>query len=319
MNAAAVVGGFAAAVRVVPVAIAIALLLAASAVARPVVGVWERFSYIPSVNPSGSPTTPSKGPSSALQNMTVRIYSWETGAAFPLVFRGGRTAIRNRLEYLRTDFTYGEWDPATRGGRDIRRVDQIEYKAYIVHELSAEWKALVYVAPGFASDFDHFDTKQCFAFSGIIGGMRRMSDALTLGTGFTYGHDFGRPLILPILYFKWRATDRLLVKGLLPKGATVVYSVHPAFDCGVVAEAEGDRYHVDPVRYGVENPQMDLAQATVGPYATVHFSKWIHFRVAGGFTVMREWKFRNGSRTIHNLDLQNTVFLSAGLEVGLTP
>ena len=285
---------------------ALAVSTGAGVEAKPEAGLWERFDHIPY---SGA-----RGP---VESLEVRVDSWETGAAFPVVFGDGTTAVRNRIEHRHTNMQYRNRVSSKSVGRDIDHLDLIEYKVYIAQRMSENWRAVVYLAPGFSGDFDSFDPGDSFVLAVAAGALRDFGDRFMLGGGIAYSRDFGRPLIVPVVHFKWRNGGSWSAKGTLPRNVIVTWRASDLVGVGVSGLVEGDRYCLNPADFGVDNPQMGYSVVTAGPAVYLHFSKWLHLILEAGTTVARKWEFRNGAAKIREPDIERSLYGRVRVEVGI--
>ena len=85
----------------------------------------------------------------------------------------------------------------------------------------------------------------------------------------------------------------------------------------MAVKVKGNRYHGDSDVWDVDNPQMMHTTASVGPTAQVHFSKWLHLNLDGGYVFVHNFEFRDGDNVERSLDMERTGYLRAGLQIGM--
>lgn len=246
--------------------------------------------------------------------LEIQTSSWSVGAAFPLAFAKGKVLVLNYINYKRTDFSYRNFPPA---GTEIEQAKSIEYTFFMIDSLSQKWKLVAVVTPGLASDFKADLSNDDFTFAAVFGFIRRMGRNFQLGFGLAYTPDFGEPLPLPFLYIDWKISSNLNANGIIPTNISLVYKLNPSIDLGVSLKVDGNRYHGDPDRYGVDNPLMKYSEGTVSPLIQLHLTKWFHLNVEGGFAFYRNFEFFNGDEKVQSNDLKQTWYLRAGLVIGM--
>jgi hypothetical protein len=88
-------------------------------------------------------------------------------------------------------------------------------------------------------------------------------------------------------------------------------------DAGLRASIGGNRYHGDPDRFGVDNPQMKYSLTTVGPKVQIHFTERLHLNLEGGYTIFRNFSFFDGPTEASNFDMENAFCLRASTVIGM--
>jgi hypothetical protein len=248
------------------------------------------------------------------EDFKIEATSWNLGAAFPLAFSKGKILVMNQINYKRTDFSYQNF-PA--GGTDIDQIQEVEYTFFMIDSLSKKWKMVAVVTPGLASDFEGNVSSDDFTFGAVFGFIRQMSEKFQLGFGIAYMPDFGEPLPLPFLYIDWKIAPKLSVNGILPTNMILTYKLNPKIDLGMSLKVDGNRYHGNPDKFGVDNPLMIYSEGTISPMVQIHFLKWLHLNLEGGFAFYRNFEFFDGDEKAQSLDLKQTGYLRTGLVLGL--
>ncbi len=258
-------------------------------------------------------------PDPGARDLEIQTESWRAGAAFPLLFAGGKIVMLNQLNYRRVDFNYRNQPEEE---LDIDQAQSVEYTAFLIDSLSERWKMVVIATPGFASDFETKISSDDFTFQGAFGFIRRISENFSLGFGAAYIRDFGPPLPLPFLYLDWDKSERLNVTGIVPSNLDVAYRLVPEVDLGLSFNVGGNRYHGNPNKFTdeagnpIRNPQMEYSEGTISPTATFHFLEWLHLEVEGGYAFYRNFEFLDGDDSKASFDLERSGYLRAGLILG---
>ena len=285
------------------------LTIGISTSAQEAIGISVGYEYIPHVNFAD--------PEPGLEDVEIQLNTWSIGAAFPLSFGEGSTLLLNSVNYQRLGFNYKGWQ----GWMDpkVTHAHSISYSAFLLQTLTERWKLVISVAPGIASDLEGELSTYDFTLSAIVGAMRAFGEKgnFTLGAGLAYTWDFGDPIPMPFLYVDWNIGSKLNINGILPTNLAITYKLFSFIDVGLLASIGGNRYHGDPDKFGVDNPQMKYSLATVGPKVQIHFSKWLHLNLESGYTIFRNFSFWDGPTEASNFDMENTFYFRASTVIGM--
>ena len=277
-----------------------------NAIAQQVIGLSFGYEFFPYVK-LADPITGS-------EDFEIKASSRSLGAAFPLGFAKGKIMVQNQINYKRTDFSYRNFPS---GGPEIEQVQSVGYTFFMIDSLSTKWKMVAVAIPGLASDFEAEVSSDDFTFGAIFGFIRQMSKTFQLGFGIAYMPDFGEPLPLPFLYIDWKIIPKLSANGLLPTNMIFAYKLNPKIDLGLSLKVDGNRYHGDPDKFGVDNPLMRYSEGTISPSVQIHFLRWLHLNVEGGFAFYRNFEFFDGDEKAQSLDLKQTGYLRTFLVLGM--
>ena len=236
------------------------------------------------------------------------------GASFPLSFANGKILVFNKISYRRVDFSYRNFPE---GGTEIEQAQSIKYTFFMLDSLSEKWSLVAILTPGLASDFEGKVTSDDFTFEGVFGFIRKFSKNFSFGAGAAYIRDFGKPLPLPFIYFDWNNGSKLSASGIVPNNIDLLYKLSPKVDLGLSLKIGGNRYHGDPRRFDVNNPQMEYSEGTISPIAYLHILEWLHLNMEGGFAFYRNFEFLDGDDEKASYDLEQTGYLRAALVLGM--
>jgi hypothetical protein len=285
--------------------------MSSNTAAQDIIGISVAYDFFPYRNLAN----PAAG--TFEEDLEIQLNTLSFQASFPLVFAKGKTLVLNHLNYDRIGFDYRNWDHDEAGDQDPDAAYSVKYTIFLIRTYSQRWQLIAAATPGLASDFEGDLSSDDFVFEAMLGFIRRFGKHLSLGAGLAYIRDFGEPLPLPFVAFEWNISPRLSAKGLVPQSLEVSYRVNPKMTLGLSAGVSGDRYHGDPDKYDVDNPQLKYTVGTVGPTAQIHFSKWIHLNLEGGFTLIRNFEFLDGDDLARSLDLKQTGYLRAKFQLGI--
>jgi hypothetical protein len=251
------------------------------------------------------------------EDLEIRVATFSTELTLaPMVFAQGKTVLVNTFSYHRFDLDYKNWDDPS-GDDPIENAQGVEYTVVLVRQLSERWNLTTVVTPGLHSDFKGGLSSNDFNVSSALILGRQHSERLTLGFGLAFSFKYGEGYPLPFLSVAWNNGSNARVDMLLPVHAEFWYLPSPKVELGLAARVSGNQYHGDPDRYGVTDPQMRYSAGTVGPSIKLHASKSVSLTIDGGVTVRRRFEFFDGDEKAQSLDLKNTGFVKAGLQINL--
>lgn len=277
-----------------------------NASAQQVAGISFGYEYLPYAGLTD--------PEPETEDLEIQASSWNVGAAFPLAFSDGKIMILNQFKYKRINFEYRNFPEA---GSDIDQAQSIEYTFFLVDSLSQNWKMVAVLTPGFASDFEAKVSSDDFTLQGVFGFIRKFRENLDIGFGAVYMRDFGKPLPLPFIYFEWNNGSKLRASGILPQNVDLLYDYSDMISIGLSLKITGNRYHGNPGKYDVDNPQLKYSEGTISPTAQIHFTEWMHLNVEGGYAFYRNFEFMDGDETAASLDMNRTGYVRAQLVLGI--
>jgi len=289
--------------------IAISFLLAgicSNISAQQVIGLSIGYEYFPYAELAD--------PIEGAEDFEIQTTSRSMGASFPLSFANGKILILNQISYKRVDFSYRNFPG---GDSEIEQAQSIKYTFFMLDSLSEKWSLVAVLTPGLASDFEGKVTSDDFTFEGVFGFIRKFKKNFSLGAGAAYIRDFGKPLPLPFIYFDWNIGSNLSASGIVPNNIDLLYRLNPKVDLGLSLKIGGNRYHGDPRRFDVKNPQMEYSEGTISPIVQLHISEWLHLNMEGGLAFYRNFEFLDGDDQKASYDLKQTGYLRAGLVLGM--
>ena len=152
--------------------------------------------------------------------------------------------------------------------------------------------AVVSVGGGFASE--GLSTEQFIVTASVLG-TYRFSDAFTLGAGVGYDRQTGSVSPLPLISLNIRFGERWRIRGVVPTLLELEYHPRSWFTAGIAGALKGNRYHLDPEKYGGNDPELAYSVYSVGPKLTFSFTPYVHASLYGGLAVLRRFElFEDG-------------------------
>ena len=255
-------------------------------------------------------------PGTFTEDLKVRVATLNAEFSLsPIIRSQGKTILVNTLSYHRFDLDYTNWDNA-QGGNRIENTQGIEYTFVLIRQLSEKWNLTAVATPALYSDFKDKLSYDDFNLQGALVFGRQHSQNLSYGFGAAYSLKYGEGIPMPLLILQWTNGARWKADFFLPMHAELWYGISPKVELGLAARVRGSQYHGSPERYAVGNPQMRYSVITVGPSIKAHLSQKFHLTVDGGVTALRRFEFFDGDHKEISLDLKNSAFVKAGIQIG---
>ncbi len=241
-------------------------------------------------------------------SLTVELTTLRVGLGVPLVLRPQRTILINSLSYLRTDAFYsGDEALAT---EPVDTFHNLRYRLTWLEIFNPRWSSVVTVAPGLASDFDDISGED-FNVQLSAAAIHTFRRGHTLGVGPAFSTRFGKPLVIPLLLYRWSNEGPLRVALTLPVNAQVTYQMTERVRIGARAAVAGDEY-----RLSEENrASLTLAYSVLmaGGLVQVRTVGKIFFRAFVGSTVLRRYEIFNGDDKLTTFELDNAPIVQMSL------
>lgn len=176
-----------------------------------------------------------------------------------------------------------------------RQLTAITPEFNLLRILDEDYSLIVSVRPGFFGDFSG-SVSDTFRLEGGFVVTRLVNDHLTIGLGIGRGTNFGRDLVVPLLQFLYFATDKILIRGLLPVSASVWYIPSQTWEFGLLYKLQGSMYDLGETN--VEGAQrLGFATAHVGLGARYNLFGNNFLTAEAGYAAQRryEWDDRRGT------------------------
>lgn len=208
--------------------------------------------------------------------------------------------------------------------------------------LTPTWQLTVSGAPALVGDFVDVDGSH-FRISGAVLASHSFSDRFSLGAGAILTWQLGRPLPLPALSLRWRATETLRFEAFLPLRGAAIWRPFDRLELGVSASIRGQAYALTtqrvqgrwPCRAQVEdNPAtavdereaiadrcfdtLAYSRGEISPTVSVRITSSLWLSVRVGFLFFRRYEFLNDDNEtpdIGDLRLDPNVVVQSRLEL----
>jgi hypothetical protein len=162
--------------------------------------------------------------------------------------------------------------------------------------LNEEYSLVVTLRPGFYGTLNDNLGKD-FRVEGGVVVTKFISENLTMGFGLGRGTNFGRDLIVPLFQFVWFASEKVIVRGLLPIRASAWYIPTQDWELGVIYRLQGSLYNIEGDTNIAGAKQVGFAAAHVGVGAKykVFGTNFLSFET--GVTALRRYLWNNDTGT----------------------
>lgn len=194
-------------------------------------------------------------------------------------------------------YSHVELDDSRQTGQDRSRELRTFVPTFsLMRILNEEYSMIVSLRPGFYGSLDG-SLGDDFRLEGGIVFTKFMSENLTMGLGLGRGTNFGRDLIVPLFQFVYFASEKVIVRGLLPIRASVWYVPSQDWELGAIYRLEGSLYNIEG--------QTNIAGAKQLGFAAAHVGGGVRYRVFGtnflsveaGVTALRRYQWTNETGT----------------------
>jgi|GEM_PF-5995056 len=157
--------------------------------------------------------------------------------------------------------------------------------------LNDEYSMVLTLRPGFYGSLkgslgDDFRLEGGFVLTKFF------SENLTMGLGLGRGTNFGRDLIVPLFQFVYFASEKVVVRGLLPIRASAWYIPTQDWEFGLIYRLQGSLYNLE---------QTNIPGAVQLGFAAAHVGLGARYKVFGnnflsletGVTAIRRYQWSN--------------------------
>jgi len=126
----------------------------------------------------------------------------------------------------------------------FRQLQTVVPEFSLMQILNEKYSLVATARPGFFGDL-RGGMGNDFRFEGAFVVTRFMTDNLTLGAGIGRGTNFGRDLVVPLVQFLYFASDKILIRGVLPVQASVWYIPNQEWELGALYRISGSLYQIE--------------------------------------------------------------------------
>ena len=193
----------------------------------------------------------------------------------------------------------------------------ISYRLTLIHNFSKKWSTNILFKPTLASDMENIDSEHyTFQYGGVV--VYKLNEHTDLGLGASYNNDFGEPTLLPVLKYKHRMYDKLIVDIILPKYAQLVYLLNNRVNFGIGASISGNHYRISKDESPAKGNSFKYSAIALGPKVKYMFTEKVSLNLSGGILANRIYETYDPSNDqLKEDDLKEGIYLSAGFSYNL--
>lgn len=194
-------------------------------------------------------------------------------------------------------YSHTELDDSRATGFDrSRELRMVRPDITLMRILNEEYSLYLSLRPAFYGDLSG-SLGDDFRLEGGAVVTKLISDNLTMGLGLGRGSSFGRDLIVPLFQFVWFASEKVIVRGVLPIRASVWYIPNQDWEFGAIYKLQGGLYNIEG--------ETNIAGAKRLGFAAAHIGGGARYRLFGnnfitaeaGVTALRRYQWDNESGT----------------------
>ena len=203
-----------------------------------------------------------------VENMkNLSIYDLELDAGMGVPFNENRTVLLFGAAYglLYTDNSRGHryysfHDPdATYVIRTaFEDLHAVRLNFGLFQNLKDRWNVVLMAIPGMYSNFNTFDLLS-FNLQGTAMAVYHHSEDFQLSFGLTYGTQFGRMLVFPMVTVNWYIGHDFRLDTMLPVEFQIRYIPHDRVVIGLMAKMSGQVYRITSLVRTIRNDPTDLS------------------------------------------------------------
>jgi hypothetical protein len=245
----------------------------------------------------------------------ARFQAARASLALPTPVGDGGTLLIPGLRYTLLDV--GQTTPSGAPAQPVEALHSFMLSLGVLQRLDDRWSLFAQLGGGLAGNLSGEVASDDWVVSAQALGMWKLSDGFTLGAGVGYDRRTGDVRPLPLVAFDWQPQPDLLVRGILPQFLALRYRAGQPVTLALEASLDGERYHLSRDDVGVAHGEVAHSLAKLGPSVTLHWTDWLHTRLAGGLVLDRRFELYIDDVSRGDLDVNRSPY--AGLELWFGP
>lgn len=247
----------------------------------------------------------------AEEQLSISVSHLSLGAAYPVSFAQERTRLVNGLRYQQLGLSYHDGSLAS---PDPSTLHYLRYELTLIRQLSAQWTAAAYLAPGLASDFAGRITADDLHVRTFVLLTRRASSQLTYGLGVTYRNRLDNAW-LPVVQLTALLGQHFRVQVVAPSYAQ--FWIAPRADrnleLGLQVRFSTTPFHLEDAVDGTTQ-RMQYKIVTGGAAARFHLMGPAYASLDAGLTLLHQLDFE-GATSTRAVDLGGSPFVRGAVVI----
>ena len=233
----------------------------------------------------------------------------------PKRLKNGGGMLLNKLEYARTNISYAI-DPNLDG--DVSNFHSLSYTFGFMRSFKKDWKLITMFSPSISSNFASTIQWDDIRLFGMVMFSKSLKSEMKLNFGVMYSSTIGRPFPLPMFNMMWKPSPKWTLMLGFPR-IDVRYQLTRNTWIGTDFFMAGDNYTLGEDLAKDDNAIDNISVMNMGGglKLTQKLSKFIKLNLSSGYTFYRKFEFLDGNDRVMSYDLDNNLYLKAGISIGM--
>ncbi|MGQ1908545.1 DUF6268 family outer membrane beta-barrel protein [Marinifilum sp. RC60d5] len=259
------------------------------------------------------------GKGSSNKGGDVSFEKYDFRISFPKKLSKSRTLIFHKLEYAKTNIDYGT---TLKTNNEIENFHSVSYTLGFSKPIKKDWFLTAFISPSIASNFEssiNFDELNLFGMVLLSKPINKKKN-LILSLGALYSNTLGFPAPIPVASLMWKANKKWTLSLGFPR-FDINYKASKLTALGINLIMAGENFTLSKdIAYDNTNKKFDnIRIRNIGGalYLNQKISKMIMLKVNSGYTFSRNFEFNDGSDSVIDFDLDNNIYIKAGISIGI--
>lgn len=253
------------------------------------------------------------GKGSASRGVGFEKYS--VRVTLPKRIKSSGDMLLNKIEYSKTNIDYTV-DPSL--GGDVSNFHSITYSLGYIHKLNNDWTLISMLNPSVSSNFSSSINWDDIRLFGMLMFSKKVKSNKKLDFGIAYSTTLGRPFPMPMFNLMWKPNQKWIFNFGFPRMAAQ-YQLTKSTTLGTDLFMAGDNLTLGDDLYRGEQKvdNIQIMNMGGGIEVTQKLSKFLMLKLSSGYTFYRQFEFLNGNDTVKEYDLDNNLYIKAGISIGM--
>ncbi|WP_180335799.1 DUF6268 family outer membrane beta-barrel protein [Labilibaculum filiforme] len=223
--------------------------------------------------------------------------------------------LLNKIEYSKTNINYKS-DPGL--GGDVSNFYSVTYSLGYVHKLKNDWALISTLSPSVSSNFSSSINWEDIRLFGMLMVSKQINPNKKLDFGVAYSTTLGRPFPMPMFNMMWKLNQKWTFNLGFPRMA-VLYQLTKNTTLGTDLFMTRDNLTLcdDLYKGNRKIDNLQIMNLGGGIEVSQKLSKYLKLKLSSGYTFYRQFDFMNGGDTVKEYDLDNNLYIKAGISIGM--
>ena len=231
--------------------------------------------------------------------------------ALPKHLKAKGDLLLNELNYSQTNIDYAT-NPDLNG--NVSTFHSVMYSLAYNHSLKNDWSLTAMLSPSISSNFSSLNWDD-LRFFGMVMFSKNLKSNTKLNFGISYSSILGKPFPLPMFTIFWKPSQKWTLNLGFPR-IDVQYQMTKNTILGTDLFMVGDNFTLGS---GLFNQIDNIRVMNLGGgiKVTQKLSKYLKLNMSSGYLFYRKFEFLDGSDSVMEYDLDNNLYLKAGISIGI--